>query len=289
MPHYQSQIMIDTIIEYFSNIPSSHRSLILITGLVFFSLIESAVPLMSLKYNRWRHAWINIFFTLTTIVVNFVLAFLLVKSSDYVVANNIGILQWISLPLVAQLIVGLMLLDFLGAWLPHWVEHHVVWMWKFHVVHHTDQNVDTTTANRHHPGESVIRFVFAIIATIIVGAPMWLVFLYQSMSVVLSQFNHANITLPKSVEKFLVLFICTPDMHRVHHHYRMPYSDSNYGNIFSFWDRIFSTYQRVDNRKLVYGVDTYYTEADHKDLWAMLKIPFTAYRKRIEYEQEESL
>lgn len=289
MPHYQSQTMIDTIIEYFTNIPSSHRSLILITGLVFFSLIESAVPLMSLKYNRWRHAWINIFFTLTTIVVNFVLAFLLVKSSDYVVANNIGILQWISLPLVTQLILGLMLLDFLGAWLPHWVEHHVVWMWKFHVVHHTDQNVDTTTANRHHPGESVIRFVFAIIATIIVGAPMWLVFLYQSMSVVLSQFNHANITLPKSVEKFLVLFICTPDMHRVHHHYRMPYSDSNYGNIFSFWDRIFSTYQRVDNRKLVYGVDTYYTEADHKDLWAMLKIPFTAYRKRIEYEQEESL
>ena len=281
--------MIENIIDYFANIPSLHRTIILVGGLVLFSLIESAVPLMSLKYDRWKHAAVNIFFTLTTIVVNFVMAFILVYSSDYVVANGIGILQWIEMPTIVFLISGLLLMDFLGAWLPHWIEHHVVWMWKFHVIHHTDQNVDTTTANRHHPGESVIRFTFAIIATIIVGAPMWIVFLYQSMSVVFSQFNHANIVLPKAVDNFLVLFFCTPNMHRVHHHYRMPYSDMNYGNIFSFWDRIFSTYSKVDNKKLVYGVDTYYNEEDHRNLWQMLKIPFQTYRKRIDYDREEVL
>ena len=281
--------MIENIIDYFANIPSLHRTIILVGGLVLFSLIESAVPLMSLKYDRWKHAAVNIFFTLTTIVVNFVMAFILVYSSDYVVANGIGILQWIEMPTIVFLISGLLLMDFLGAWLPHWIEHHVVWMWKFHVIHHTDQNVDTTTANRHHPGESVIRFTFAIIATIIVGAPMWIVFLYQSMSVVFSQFNHANIVLPKAIDNFLVLFFCTPNMHRVHHHYRMPYSDMNYGNIFSFWDRIFSTYSKVDNKKLVYGVDTYYNEEDHRNLWQMLKIPFQTYRKRIDYEREEVL
>ncbi len=281
--------MIENIIDYFANIPSLHRTIILVGGLVLFSLIESAVPLMSLKYDRWKHAAVNIFFTLTTIVVNFVMAFILVYSSDYVVANGIGILQWIEMPTIVFLVSGLLLMDFLGAWLPHWIEHHVVWMWKFHVIHHTDQNVDTTTANRHHPGESVIRFTFAIIATIIVGAPMWIVFLYQSMSVVFSQFNHANIVLPKAVDNFLVLFFCTPNMHRVHHHYRMPYSDMNYGNIFSFWDRIFSTYSKVDNKKLVYGVDTYYNEEDHRNLWQMLKIPFQTYRKRIDYDREEVL
>lgn len=281
--------MLDNIIDYFANIPSSHRMTILVGGLVLFSLVESAAPLMSLNYKRWKHAWVNIFFTTTTILVNLPLAVLLVMTSDWAVANSFGVLQWLALPLFIKAVVGLLLLDFLSAWLPHYVQHHVVWMWKFHVIHHTDQHVDTTTANRHHPGESVIRFVFTIMATFILGAPMWLVFLYQSMSVVLSQFNHANVNMPLWLDKALVTVFCTPNMHRVHHHYRMPYSDMNYGNIFSFWDRIFSTYSAVDNRKLKYGVDTYGKQEDHENILKMLLIPFQAYRKRIDYETEEKL
>jgi sterol desaturase/sphingolipid hydroxylase (fatty acid hydroxylase superfamily) len=281
--------MLENIVNYFENISSAHRTLILVGGLTAFSLVESAIPLMSLKYNRWKHASINIFFTLTTILINFLMAFLLVASSDWVVAQEIGLLQWIDLPLWATLIVGVLLMDLLGAYLPHWIEHHVTWMWKFHVIHHTDQHVDTTTANRHHPGESVIRFGFAIIATIIVGAPMWIVFLYQSLSVVLSQVHHANIEMPQWLDDGLRLVFCTPNMHRIHHHYRMPYSDTNYGNIFSFWDKLFSTYAKVDNKKLKYGVDTYFEKEDANDVWSMLKIPFTAYRKRLMYKEKENL
>jgi sterol desaturase/sphingolipid hydroxylase (fatty acid hydroxylase superfamily) len=281
--------MLDTIIDYFTHIPSSHRTLILVGGLTIFSLIETAAPLFALNYKRSRHATVNIFFTVTTIIVNFFLAFVLVKSSDWAVANGFGVLQNIQLPIIAELILGLLILDFIGAWLVHYIEHHVTWMWKFHVVHHTDKHVDTTTANRHHPGESVIRFVFAIFATLVAGAPMWLVFLYQSMSVVLSQFNHANITVPQWLDRIIVTIFCTPDMHRVHHHYRMPYSDSNYGNIFSFWDRIFSTYRRVRNKKLVYGLDTYMADNEADDIVTMLKLPFIPYRKSIEYPDEERL
>lgn len=281
--------MLDTIVEYFANISSLHRTIILVGGIAFFSLIESAIPLMSLNYKRWKHAGINIFFTFTTILVNFFLAFILVMSSDYVVANNFGIVQWLNLSTISMLIVGLLLLDFLGAWLAHWVQHHVQWMWKFHLIHHSDQNIDTTSANRHHPGESIIRFVFTIMATIVVGAPMWLVFLYQSMSVVLSQFNHANIVLPTWLDKVIVSVFCTPNMHHVHHHYRMPYSDSNYGNIFSFWDRIFTTYFRVENNKLNYGVDTHMDPKEINDIKFMLKIPFLPYRKHIEYSEKEVL
>ena len=281
--------MLDSIVDYFANISSLHRTIILVGGIAFFSLIESAVPLMSLNYKRWKHAGINIFFTVTTILVNFFLAFILVMSSDWVVAHDFGIVQWLNLTTLPMLIVGLLLLDFLGAWLAHWVQHHVKWMWKFHLIHHSDQNIDTTSANRHHPGESVIRFLFTIMATIVVGAPMWLVFLYQSASVVLSQFNHANIILPKWIDKILVAVICTPNMHHVHHHYRMPYSDSNYGNIFSFWDRIFTTYKKVDNKKLIYGVDTHMDKAEIEDIGFMLKIPFLPYRKHIEYPDKEVL
>ena len=279
----------EAIIEYFSNMPTTHRSAVLIGGLTIFFLIENAVPLFSTNYNKTKHSGLNIFFTVTTIVVNFAMAFMLVKTSDWVVAQEFGLLQWVPMPTWAVLIVGLLLLDFLGAWLAHWTEHHVQWMWQFHVVHHTDQHVDTTTANRHHPGESVIRFVFTILAVLIVGAPMWLVFLYQSMSVALSQFNHSNVKMPSWLDNALKVVICTPNMHRVHHHYRQPYSDSNYGNIFSFWDRMLNTYMTADNTKLIYGVDTYMDKEEASSVINLLKIPFAGHRSHIEYGSEEKL
>ncbi len=279
----------DSIISYFSEIPSSHRSLILIGGLTIFFIIENVLPLFRFKNNKWKHSGINIFFTMTTILVNFSMAAALILSAGYVTENGIGILQWLNLGVVYQLIIGLLLLDFIGAWLAHWTEHKVKFLWQFHVIHHTDQHVDTTTANRHHPGESVIRFIFTIIAVVVVGAPMWLVFLYQSMSVVLSQFNHSNLQMPTWLDNTLNIVFCTPNMHRVHHHYRQPYSDTNYGNIFSFWDRICGTYVRVDNTKLKYGVDTYMDAQKVGNIWDLLKIPFQGYQDPIKYEKEESL
>jgi len=198
-------------------------------------------------------------------------------------------LQWINLPLVAMAIIGVLLLDLMAAWLPHWVEHKVKWMWQFHLIHHTDQEVNTTTANRHHPGESVIRFVFTTIAVLIIGAPIWLVFLYQSLSVVLTQFNHSNVKINPQVDKVISYVFCTPNMHRIHHHYRQPYSDTNYGNIFSFWDRLFGTYILVDNAKLVYGVDTHMEVNDTTSLAKLLKMPFMKYRPPIVYKEEEKL
>jgi len=277
------------IIEFFTNITSAQRAMFIVGGLTIFFLIENALPLFEKPYNKWKHSGLNIFFTLTTIVVNFAMAFILVGTSLWVTNNGIGLLQMVDLGMAGSVVVGLLAMDFLGAWLPHWTEHKVKWMWQFHLIHHTDQHVDTTTANRHHPGESVIRFVFTTIAVILVGAPMWLVFFYQSMSVVLTQFNHSNLKIVGWLDDALSLVVCTPNMHRVHHHYRQPYSDTNYGNIFSFWDRIFGTYVKVDNSKLVYGVDTYMAHDEAHNMSTLLKIPFQGYREPIEYEREEEL
>jgi sterol desaturase/sphingolipid hydroxylase (fatty acid hydroxylase superfamily) len=104
-------------------------------------------------------------------------------------------------------IVGLLLLDFIGAYLVHLVEHKVKFLWRFHLIHHTDTWIDTTTANRHHPGESVLRFIFTTLGVFIVGSPMWMVFLYQSLSVLATQFNHANIVLPKRLDNILSYII----------------------------------------------------------------------------------
>ena len=280
----------ETIINYFDHIPSSHRSAILIGGILFFWLIEGAWPLFRFTYNKWKHAGINIFFTLTTILVNFPLAFILLKSSDWAVKSEFGILQWLpEMPLWLQALTGLLLLDFIGAWLAHWTQHKTKWMWRFHIIHHADQNVDTTTANRHHPGESLIRFIFTVAAIIIAGAPMWLVFLYQSLSVILSQFNHANIVLPKWLDNLLSLVLVTPNMHHIHHHYVQPYTDSNYGNIFSVWDRLFGTYTWIEQNKIIYGIDTHQETAEHSRINNLLKIPFQKYRTPTSIEQRKHL
>ncbi len=277
----------ETIINYFETIPSHHRAAIIIGGLTLFWIIEGIVPLIGFKYKKWRHAVPNIFFTITTILVNLPLAFLLLKASDWTVAQDFGMLNWLpEMPLWLYVVLGLVLLDGVGAYLPHIIEHKVKPLWMIHLVHHSDHYVDTTTANRHHPLESVIRYVFTLFGVVIVGAPIGLVLLYQSLSVVATQFNHANIKLPKKVDDVLSYFIVSPDMHKVHHHYKMPYTDSNYGNIFSVWDRIFGTFKTLDTDKIIYGVDVFPDEKENGNIKDLLKQPFQKYRKPTPFENE---
>lgn len=267
------------IVSYFSTIPSSHRSLILVAGISFFWLIENAFPLFNFNYKKWQHAGINIFMTLTTIIINFSLAFILLKTSDWAIANNFGVLQWLpQMSLWLYALIGLLLLDLIGAYLVHLIEHKVKFLWRFHLIHHTDTWVDTTSGNRHHPGESVIRFAFTTLGVLIVGSPIWMIFMYQTISIVSTQFTHANITLPKRLDIFLSYFIVSPNMHKVHHHFMLPYTDSNYGNIFSVWDRLFGTFMYLPKEKIVYGIDTYMETRDHNQLNNLLKIPFQKQR-----------
>ena len=263
------------IISYFNTISSLHRGLILSGGITIFWIIENAFPFIKFNYSKWHHAGINIFLTLTTILVNFSLAFLLIRTCDWTEENHFGLLQWLpEMPTAIYIVLGLLLLDLIGAYLPHYVEHRIKFLWRFHIIHHSDTWLDTTSANRHHPGESIIRFFFTTLGAFIIGSPMWMLFLYQTLSIVFSQFNHANIALPKKMDTLLSYIIVSPDMHKVHHHYKLPYTDSNYGNIFSVWDRIFKTHTSLPNDEIVYGIDTYRNEKDHNQLKSLLKMPF---------------
>ena len=270
----------ETLFNYFETIPSSHRSLILVGGITFFWLLEGALPLFLFNYKKWKHAIPNLFFTATTVIINFSLAFLLLFTADWVQINNFGIINWMpEMPLWLYILLGVVLLDFFGAYLAHYTEHKIKPLWMIHLVHHSDHKVDTTTANRHHPLESIIRFGFTLFGVLVVGAPIAIVMIYQSMSLVFTQFNHANIKIPKSVDKLLSYIVVSPDMHKVHHHNLLPYTDANYGNIFSIWDRLLGTYMHLDREKIVYGVDTFPDEKTNSSLKELLKQPFQKYQK----------
>ena len=270
----------ETLLNYFETIPSVHRSALLIGGITLFWVLEGMLPLFNFKYKKWKHAFPNLFFTLTTVIINFTLAGLLIFTSFWVKENNFGIINWLpEMPLWLYALLGVLLLDFFGAYLAHYVEHKVKLLWMVHLVHHSDHNVDTTTANRHHPIESIIRFAFTLAGVFIVGTPIAIVFLYQSLSLVATQFTHANIKMSKRVDKLLSYVLISPDMHKIHHHYKLPYTDSNYGNIFSVWDRLFGTYMYMDRENIVYGVDTFPNEEENGSLKHLLKQPFHKYRR----------
>ena len=269
----------ESLILYFETIPSLHRSIILVGGISFFWLLEGLLPLRRLPYKKWQHALPNFFFTITSIFVNFSLAFLLLTTADWVNTNQFGLLHLVSLPFWLYVLLGVLFLDFIGAYLAHWTEHRLKPLWMVHLVHHSDHHVDTTTANRHHPFESVVRFTFTLVAVFILGTPIGVVMLYQSLSVVLSQFNHANIQLPKKVDTVLSFILVTPHMHKVHHHYVLPYTDSNFGNIFAIWDRLLGTYMHLAAEKIVYGVDVFPNETENSRVVPLLKQPFQPYQK----------
>ena len=268
------------LINYFENIPTIHRSILIVGGITIFWFLEGLFPLVRFNYKKWQHAIPNFFFTLTTIVINLSMAFLLLNTSDWTIHNNFGLLQWIpGLTLWGEIILGVLLLDFVGAYLPHYTEHRIKPLWMIHLVHHSDPNVDTTTANRHHPLESIIRFLFTLLGVFIIGTSIGIVMLYQALSLLSTQFNHANIRLPKKLDQWISYIIVSPDMHKIHHHYRLPYTDTNFGNIFSIWDRMLGTFSNYEREKIIYGVDVFPDEKKNSQIKSLLKQPFEKYKR----------
>lgn len=149
------------------------------------------------------------------------------------------------------------------------------WLWRFHIIHHADNSVDVTTGLRHHPVESVLRGIFFLAGVAFAGAPMYAVMIFQTLLVITVQFTHANIRLPGWIDKGLSWIIVSPNMHKVHHHYQLPFTDSNYGAVFSIWDRALGTFMQLDAKDIIYGIDKHYPNERDEDFMLLLKHPWT--------------
>ena len=270
--------MIQELLTFFETVPSSTRSVFLVSGLALFLSLEAIVPLFRMDYKKIRHAGINLTFTLITLIVNLIGASLIVAAVEFSQNNHSGLLNWVNVPLWLYVILGLTLLDLIGAWLIHWLEHQVKWMWMFHLIHHTDPNIDVTSGLRHHPGENILRLLFTTLAVLVTGASFGLVMLYQTISAFFAALTHANIQFPKILDEPLSWIFVTPHFHKIHHNYVLPQTDANYGNIFSIWDHVFSTSTQMEMEDLNYGIDTHMDRSEHSDIKNLLMIPFQDYR-----------
>lgn len=269
--------MWDRIIEHFQTLEKNpfERMAILVGGLLLFWIIEGAIPLLSLSYKKTklRHAGVNFFFTVIHLVIHTLLAIIIVLLSDWCREYQFGLVYWFHANTLMIVIISVLALDFSG-WLVHFVMHKNRFLWGFHLIHHSDSTVDVTTGLRHHPGDSLLRGIFYILFIFISGAPMYAVMIYQTIVVLSTAFTHANIRLPKKLDRVLSFIIVSPDMHKVHHHWKLPFTDSNYGSVLSIWDRLLGTFMKLDTKDIHYGLDRYYPAEKDEDVIALLKKPF---------------
>lgn len=266
--------------EYFETLDQRplERLLLLVSGMLLLWLIEGGIPLLTLRYkkSKLRHATVNFSFTVIHLIIHTGFAVLIVLLSDWTRLHHVGIIQWAGASTIPSIIITFLVLDFFGGWLVHITEHKVKWMWRFHVVHHADNSVDVTTGLRHHPVESVLRGLFFLAGVIVAGAPMYAVMIFQTLLVLATQFTHANISLPPWLDKWLSFVLVSPNMHKVHHHYKQPFTDSNYGAVLSVWDRLLGTFMQLAPGKIKYGLDRYYPNEKDENFKQLLRRPFEA-------------
>ncbi|MFT3680089.1 MAG: sterol desaturase family protein [Ferruginibacter sp.] len=262
-------------VYFWDHISTGQRLLSVMAPLIFFWLLEYVVPLVHFdkSYKKIRHTGVNLVFLSTTFILNLILGIGTVAVCHWVTQKNIGLLNWLAVPLWAKTLTVLFVMDLFAQYIPHYLMHKVKPLWRFHVVHHSDTHVDVSTGTRHHPGEWIIREGFTIIGVIVLGVPVGLYFMHRSFQALFTYFNHANISLPKWLDRTIGLIFVSPDMHKFHHHHKRPWTDMNFANSFSLWDRFFGTLVYDDTKKIRYGIDTLEDNMDENIAYQM-KLPF---------------
>lgn len=258
---------------FFETMPNWQKLVWILICLSFNWIIEAGMPLVKLNYQKWKHAGVNLVFLGTSLLVNVLFGLLTVGVFVWMAQAEFGLLYLVDLPIWVELLLAVMALDFAAQYLVHYLLHKVKWMWKFHMVHHSDTKVDATTGTRHHPGDYVLREVFALGAVLIMGMPLAFYLFYRIATIFFAYFTHANIHVPYWIDKPMSYIFITPNMHKFHHHFERPWTDTNFGNIFSFWDRIFGTLVYDDPKKVVYGLDVLDGKLD-EDIAYQFKVPF---------------
>ena len=181
-----------------------------------------------------------------------------------------------------QVIVGVILLD-LVIYLQHRTFHRVSLAWRFHKMHHSDKELDVSTGIRFHPIELVISMGVKILAIAFIAPPVLAVLIFEILLNGASLFTHTNVKIPDKIDKILRYFIVTPTMHRIHHSDIPSEHNSNFGFLFSIWDKWFSTYTaapKMGHSQMNIGLVDY-QDPKYQTVKVMLWTPFERTKKYV--------
>lgn len=244
-------------------------------GILIFFLLEIFIPYRSgtiSKVKRWSaNLGLAIF---NGLVLNLIFAAAIFKTLSYVDEHKLGVLNLYPLPYGIRILGTIVFFDFiLYVW--HLLNHEMPFLWRFHRVHHSDLNMDVSTASRFHIGELSISAVIKIGLIFFFGADLIGLALFEILLVLTSQFHHSSVKVPFWLERIYWILFVPPSMHRIHHSVVIKERNSNYGTIFSLWDRVLETMvSRVDQLKLRIGVGAY-PKSEKLHFHHLLLMPFS--------------
>ena len=268
--------------QQFFSVYGHEVQLCLFFGLFFINWNLENIAGVVFTYKKWKHAFVNAPFIITSIPGQLLLALAFAKTIDWTIQHQFGFFYYLQIGKNCSLylfLASFIFLDF-GEYVYHVIMHKVKGLWMFHIVHHSDPVVDVSTTLREHPGENIIRLSFTLLWVFISGTVFWALMLRQIIQAFTTLFAHMNYRLPAKANKIIGLLFITPNLHQVHHHYQQPYTDSNYGDVLSIWDRVFGTFKTLPSDKLIFGLDTYMNKEDTGKFISLVKLPFGKYRKK---------
>ena len=209
--------------------------------------------------------------------------------NNFIDSHSIGILHWLGVKGWANVAASMVILDFMD-WCMHYASHKYSWLWRLHKVHHTDLDYDLSTTYRMHPFETAVIMLFGLVEFAIVGPNLLAMAIGDLVAIVMGQYQHANITMPDWIENFLSKFFMTSHKHYIHHSMAPDEYDSNYGHIFSFWDRLLGTFKNFApaylNGKVKPGIREY-PNPQELTVVKLLLMPFQKESARTAKSSEE--
>jgi sterol desaturase/sphingolipid hydroxylase (fatty acid hydroxylase superfamily) len=241
---------------------------------------EMMVSVEGIK-NKWKHSTVNALFIFTALPIQLLLTTFIVLVSAWVTAHHWGLINFIPhhYNRWVYYITLFIMLD-LCEYIYHVTMHKIEPLWKFHLVHHSDLKVDVSTTIREHPCETVIRTCFLMLWVFICGPAIGVLILRQTFQSFSNIIAHTEFRLSDRVNKVVGLVFITPNLHHVHHHYQLPYTDCNYGDVLSIWDRLFGTYGKLSREETVFGIDTHMNEELNGSFIGAVKIPFQKFERK---------
>ncbi|TFH41850.1 MAG: sterol desaturase family protein [Chrysiogenales bacterium] len=266
------------ILSHFQFSEATIRLTAFIIVLAIMMIWEIAAPRRTLTLPRRRRWFGNLGIILINTLIVRVLAFFLPVSMAIAARNREwGVMNQFDLPLWFGIIAGVVLLD-LMIYLQHVMFHTIPLLWRLHLVHHADLDLDVTSGIRFHPVEILLSMLIKLAAVSVIGPPPLAVILFEVLLNATSMFNHGNVRMPIPLDRVLRYFVVTPDMHRVHHSVNIRETNSNFGFNLPWWDRLLGTYRDqpvAGHQGIVIGL------AHYRDTWVlslarMLILPLVA-------------
>ncbi len=239
---------------YLVAVPEKKLQTILLFSLFVLQYVMEHIFPQKSKNNNIQNEGFNLLVGVFNAAILFIPSALLVTLLGWISKNNIGLLQIIVLPVWIQIAATIILMDFFMYWW-HRLNHTQKFLWRFHRFHHRDTMMNTTTAIRFHSVELIFSVMLKAIVFLVIGFSFVPILIYETIFFFAIVIHHSNIRITEPIDMLYRKLFSSPLMHRIHHSNKQKETDTNYGSVFSFWDRIFRTYLKKEEEPIVFGVD----------------------------------